>query len=281
MKKINLILITILLIANSTFAQKLVKKTASLKAEYLRNDQAEKPAFFKGGNEKLNEYLKLPINKIKLSSYTILSDVAVQIVIDEKGKVVKAKSFLKDIALNTKIQTIVLRMPNWVPASVKGGNVKVTNFIYLKYNKSLGYFECIEHVEDAFVVEPIKDAYVIESIPITIEPEENNKVTYNPEVKASFQGGELSRKNFIEVNLIYPQNSLEANIEGNVVVEFIVDKQGYILEPKIISSLDKYTDMEVIRLVKRMPKWIPGTMNGLPVSSYVRLPVNFSLQSFD
>ena len=83
---------------------------------------------------------------------------------------------------------------------------------------------------------------------------------------------------FIYTNIRYPPDARENGIEGTVVVRFIVDKTGHILEPEIIRSIAEDCDQEALRVVKLMRKWVPGELDGKPVSCRFKLPIKYKLQ---
>ena len=82
---------------------------------------------------------------------------------------------------------------------------------------------------------------------------------------------------FIADSLRYPSVSCEHRIEGSVVVRFVVDCKGNIVNPLVVRSVDPLLDREAIRLVKSMPKWIPGRQNGKPVCVIYNIPIRFKL----
>lgn len=93
-----------------------------------------------------------------------------------------------------------------------------------------------------------------------------------------FPGGEAKLFEFIMKNLKYPQQAKEANIRGKVYVQFVVRKDGSITDIKTVRGIGSGCDDEAMRVVKSMPKWVPGTQRGKPVDVRMILPVNFSLR---
>lgn len=83
---------------------------------------------------------------------------------------------------------------------------------------------------------------------------------------------------WLSKNLRYPASAQESNIQGRVVCQFVVNKDGSIVEPKIIKSVDPALDKEAIRVVSSMPKWSPGKQRGKAVRVRFTLPVTFRLQ---
>ena len=94
----------------------------------------------------------------------------------------------------------------------------------------------------------------------------------------SFPGGDAAQIAFLSNNLRYPAVAMEQGIQGRVVTQFVVDKDGSITDVKVVRSLDPMLDKEAVRLVKSMPKWTPGKLNGSPVRVKCILPMSFRLQ---
>jgi TonB family protein len=102
---------------------------------------------------------------------------------------------------------------------------------------------------------------------------DTNKV--GKRVKASYPGGEKELFKYLAESIRYPAKTRANNIEGRVIVEFTVTKEGLVSDPTIIVGLDQFCDKEVIRVVNEMPKWIPATQDGVPIDSKVKLPASF------
>ena len=94
----------------------------------------------------------------------------------------------------------------------------------------------------------------------------------------SFPGGDAAQIAFLSNNLRYPAVAMEQGIQGRVVTQFVVDKDGSITDVKVVRSLDPMLDKEAVRLVKSMPKWTPGKLNGSPVRVKYILPLSFRLE---
>ena len=103
------------------------------------------------------------------------------------------------------------------------------------------------------------------------------KVYQVVEQMPQFPGGQAAMMKFIADSLRYPSVACESRIEGRVVVQFVVDCEGNILNPLVVWSVDPLLDREAIRLVKLMPKWIPGRQNGKPVCVIYNVPIRFKL----
>ena len=93
-----------------------------------------------------------------------------------------------------------------------------------------------------------------------------------------FLGGEVALMKFIADNLQYPEAAKAKKIQGFVVVKFVVTKTGEIGEVKIVRSKDLDLDKEAVRIVKSLPNFIPGKINGEVVDMWYTLPITFKLQ---
>lgn len=105
----------------------------------------------------------------------------------------------------------------------------------------------------------------------------DDKIYESVEVPPVFDGGEVAIMKFINDNLCYPQPAIENNVQGTVVVMFVVTKTGQVGEVKVARSKDPDLDKEAVRVVKSLPKFQPGKQNGRNVASWFTLPVTFKL----
>lgn len=97
------------------------------------------------------------------------------------------------------------------------------------------------------------------------------------DVMPQFPGGQGELMKFLRNNVKYPAEAQKKKIEGRVIVTFVVNKKGRITHPTVVRSAHPLLDAEALRVVKRMPKWTPGRMNGEPVNVKYALPVTFKL----
>ncbi|MBD5220328.1 MAG: energy transducer TonB [Bacteroidales bacterium] len=98
------------------------------------------------------------------------------------------------------------------------------------------------------------------------------------EQKPEFPGGEAAMYKWLSDNIVYPSAASEEGVQGRVVVEFVVDRDGSITNVKVVRQRHPALDKEALRVIKAMPKWIPGRNNGQPVKVTYTLPVTFKLQ---
>ncbi|MBD8348334.1 energy transducer TonB [Dysgonomonas sp. HGC4] len=109
-------------------------------------------------------------------------------------------------------------------------------------------------------------------------PQEPNQIHEIVEIMPQFPGGTSELMRYLSANMKYPTIAAENNIEGRVVLKFVVGKDGSISNIQVIRPLDPSCDKEAVRVVRSMSKWIPGMQNGHPVAVYFTLPVLFKLQ---
>jgi protein TonB len=99
-----------------------------------------------------------------------------------------------------------------------------------------------------------------------------------PDQMASFPGGTQALFSFLNTNLCYPKAAYAKRIQGKVLVEFVVRKDGSITDVKPVKSVHPELDKEAVRVVKSMPKWIPGKDKGKNVNVHFVLPITFRLK---
>ncbi len=97
------------------------------------------------------------------------------------------------------------------------------------------------------------------------------------EVESEFPSGRRAWIQFLQDNIRYPKQARKKKIEGEVVVQFIIDKDGKVTNVEVLHSVDPLLDQEAVRLIKSSPDWIPAQQNGKPVKSSRKQPIIFSL----
>lgn len=104
-----------------------------------------------------------------------------------------------------------------------------------------------------------------------------NTVNEAPDVLPQFPGGESEMYKFLAMNVHYPEAAMKLNIQGRVLVQFLVNKDGSISDVSVIQSVSPDLDTEAVRVTKAMPKWIPAIKNDQKVKCMMSLPVQFKL----
>lgn len=93
-----------------------------------------------------------------------------------------------------------------------------------------------------------------------------------------FPGGMAELMKFLGKNIKYPTIAQENGIQGRVIVQFVVNQDGSIVDPVVMRSVDPYLDKEALRVISTMPKWKPGMQRGKAVRVKYTVPVTFRLQ---
>jgi protein TonB len=127
--------------------------------------------------------------------------------------------------------------------------------------------------------EGIDIAFVKNYAPEIVEETSEPQVLIFAEEMPSFPGGEAELRKWLQDNIVYPTIALERGIQGRVSLRFVVTSDGTIDEVTVLKGLDPSCDKEAIRVVKKMPKWIPGKQNGNPAYVYFSLPVVFKINN--
>jgi len=91
-----------------------------------------------------------------------------------------------------------------------------------------------------------------------------------------FIGGIEALYEFLQKNLEYPQSARENNIQGTVLIEFVVERDGSVSNVRVAAPLFPACDQEAARVVQKLPKWKPGMHNNKPVRVYYNLPIKFT-----
>ncbi|MDE5810812.1 MAG: energy transducer TonB [Muribaculaceae bacterium] len=110
------------------------------------------------------------------------------------------------------------------------------------------------------------------------EPVNDNQVFTSVEQMPQFPGGEAELLKWIGSHVKYPPMAMENGIQGRVQVRFVVTKDGSVGEVQVIRGKDPDLDKEAVRVIKSLPKFNPGRMNGQPVNVWYTVPINFRLQ---
>lgn len=125
------------------------------------------------------------------------------------------------------------------------------------------------------VVRTHKDEIIVEEK----KPEPKKEEIFTAvEQMPQFPGGEAELMKYVANHIKYPTMAAENNIQGRVVVKFVVKKDGSVGEVQVLRGKDPDLDKEAVRVVRTLPKFIPGKMNGQAVSVWFTLPINFKLQ---
>ena len=97
------------------------------------------------------------------------------------------------------------------------------------------------------------------------------------ETMPQFPGGAPELFNYLAKNIRYPKDAMEANVQGRVIVTFVVGKDGSINDARVVKSVNPSLDAEALRVINSMPNWTPGTQSGKAVNVKYTVPITFRL----
>ncbi len=132
----------------------------------------------------------------------------------------------------------------------------------------------IDNAEDDNKAVEIQNNVVIEEE----EEEAEEEIFTIVEKQAGFPGGTAKLMEYLKKELVYPQVAIDNNIQGRVFIEFVVNKDGSIQDVRVARGVDPVLDQEAVRVVKKMPKWIPAEQRGKSCRSRFTLPVLFKFK---
>lgn len=135
-----------------------------------------------------------------------------------------------------------------------------------------------EGSDDADKFKAVQEQVVVKEPEPEVKPKEE-EIFVAVEQQAEFPGGQAALMKWLSQNVRYPETAQQNDVQGRVIVKFVVEKDGSIGTATILKGVDKDLDREALRVVKKMPKWQPGKNNGVAVRSYFNLPVVFKLQN--
>mgnify|MGYP003317837702 CR=1 FL=1 len=107
--------------------------------------------------------------------------------------------------------------------------------------------------------------------------EEQQELTVKVNQHAYFPGGQAALTEWLSENLRFPQECIKKKVEGEVIVSFIVERDGTITGIRLEQAVDPKLDAEAKRVVSVMPNWVAAEMNGAKARSRMMLPINFKL----
>ena len=125
-----------------------------------------------------------------------------------------------------------------------------------------------------------QQAVEVKYTPVEVEEEEveEQQIFQVVEEMPEFPGGMSECMKFLGKNIKYPTISQENGVQGRVIVQFVVNRDGSIVDPVVVRGVDPYLDKEALRVISTMPKWKPGKQRGKAVRVKYTVPVMFRLQ---
>ena len=137
---------------------------------------------------------------------------------------------------------------------------------------------CYDYVDTTIVLPPPPEDTVYVTCYLVIDTNDPAAIEDTiaiAEQMPEFVGGDDSMHRFISQNMQYPADALDMGVFGKVFISFVINKDGNVINPRIVRSVYPSLDEEAIRIIKLMPKWIPGKQNGVPANVTLTIPIKF------
>lgn len=205
---------------------------------------------FPGGNRGLAEYLQRFVMWPAIAKANNIKGTATcAFVVNKLGELtdLQVQSSAGDPSLDKEALRVVRSMPRWEPGIKDGQPVRVRTTVKIPVPFEMA--DIMEIDSTVFVV--------VETMP-------------------TFPGGQQALFNYLSKNVHYPEDAKRLHKEGRVICQFVVDIDGRITDVKVLQSGGfPSLDEEAVRVVKNMPRWLPGKQKGKPVRVQYRLPINF------
>ena len=217
---------------------------------------------FPGG---MGECMKFLARSIKYPADAITNGVEgrviVKFIVEKDGGISNIQIVRSiDPLLDAEAVRVIKSMPKWKPGKQKGENVKVYYTVPVTFRLSKNS----DAASGQISVSPLDVSSDQEFIVVEEMPE--------------FPGGMSAAMDYLSKNVKYPKEAYDKGIQGRVIVQYVVEKDGDISNVKVVRSIDPLLDAEAVRVIKSMPKWKPGTQKGQNVRVRYTMPVTFSLQ---
>ena len=193
-----------------------------------------------------------------------------EIQLESKNESISPNTDQSDLIVSNEYNKLVGRMALIIVSSI------LLVFVYLGYQNNRA-----DNLSDNNGTQSNAELDRVSSDTMAIEDLRDGAqyITYDEvELKPSFPNGLTALTQWLNENIKYPAEAAKDGVEGRVIVEFVVEKDGSINNVRVVQSVDPLLDKEAIRVVKSMPKWIPGKQNGKPVRITYSVPIVFRLQ---
>ena len=220
--------------------------------------------------EFLSKNIQYPINAQKNHTQ---GRVTVQFVVNKDGSISEPKIIRGvDPDLDGEAIRVISLMPKWKPGMQKGQPVRV------KYTVPVMFRLSDDGQKEEYKPIPKIDETVVVGYASKQAPAEEDPVFEVVENMPEFAGGMGGLMQYLSKNIKYPVEAQKAGIQGRVIMQVIIDKNGNVTNPKVTQPVDSLLDTEAIRVTASMPKWKPGTQRGMPVNVKYTFPIVFRLQ---
>lgn len=198
------------------------------------------PQYMGNWDKYLEKNLKYPNSDLK---DVFSGDVLASFIVEKDGSI--SNILIKDGKGGDGIQSEIIRLLQasapWMPARLKGKRVR------FRTERSFEFKAPVEELDIFTVVEKMPE----------------------------FPGGTAARDEYFARNMVIPESMVKDKVHGTVFVTFVVEEDGTISDERVLRGLNQEADQEALRLIKMMPKWIPGEQRNHPVRVQTNFPVKF------
>lgn len=235
------------------------------------------PEFPNGGMGALMKYLNENMQyPASAKEKGIQGRITLQFVVDKDGSISGTKVLRGvDADLDKEAIRLINNMPNWKPGTQGGQPVRV------KYTVPVMFRLTPDDKKPEQEYKPVngQPSEVVAVASATTPPAEPEGVVFEVvENMPEFPGGMEGLMQYISRNIKYPVEAHKAGIQGRVMIQLIVDKEGNAGHAKIVQGTDSLLNAEALRIVSNMPKWKPGTQRGQAVNVKYTFPIMFKIQ---
>ena len=234
------------------FKQKLDWETIVQRAEKKVYDYVDENPTFPGGDNEMIKWIKANINYPEEAKTSELYEILLcSSIVGKDGSLSDIKvnsSKTGESTLANELSHLLEQMPKWNPGVLYGCPVRALRTFAITFAEG-----------DIILGDKSKVLDIVEQMP-------------------QFRGGDAALMEYLNKAIKYPPVAEATGIQGRVVTTFVVERDGSITDVKVIKSVDPSLDREAFRVVRSMPRWIPGKQKGSPVRVKFTLPVTFRLQ---
>jgi protein TonB len=223
-------------------------------------------------------FLNVQIQNAIKQNQTIDTDVELSKLAQKKETKVERKEPIKVEVEQKVVEKVKSSVKFTAPEIKKDNEVNPEDEIksqddLAKTNTAIGTFDVKGNDEAEGVVLKANEQAIDEK-----PKEEETKVFEVVEQMPEFPGGAAALMKWLSDNIKYPAIAEENGIQGRVICTFVVERDGSVSDVQVARSIDPSLDKEAMRVLKKMPKWIPGRQNGAAVRVKYTVPVTFKLQ---
>ena len=226
----------------------------------------DQPAKFPGGDKAFNDYLRMKTAELKIVKDLGKDEVNyinMNLTVSKTGTIDKIDIYGHSIPTDNEIlNAAFVTFPGFMPATVE--NIPVSSILTLELlytNDGLQSNSRSNRSADDVKGDSLEgpNYVVVEEMP-------------------QFPGGERGLQRFIASNLRYPAQAAGNDIQGNVIVNFLVNTDGLISNIKVVFGVNRDLDAEAVRVIRKMPRWKPGRQSGKNVRVSYTVPIKFRIQ---